>query len=77
MISPMLVPNIKPKNRNPENRGSNGKVHQVLHNDVAGVLGTGKPGFHHSKSSLHENTSATHTRIQMVSTDDNMEKSSL
>ena len=53
MISPMLVPNIKPKNRNPENRGSDGKVHQVLH-DVAGVLGAGKPGFHHSKSSLHE-----------------------
>ena len=29
------------------------EVHQVLHDDIAGIFGSGKAGFHHCKASLH------------------------
>ena len=38
----------------PEYRCTDGKVHQVLHQDVAGVLRTGKTGLAHGKACLHE-----------------------
>ena len=30
------------------------KVHQVFHNNIAGVLGSGKAGLYHSKAALHK-----------------------
>ena len=36
-----------------EDNCANAEVHQVLHDDIAGVFGSGKTGFHHCKASLH------------------------
>ena len=36
-----------------KHHGSDAEIHQVLHNDVAGVFRPGKPGLHHGKSRLH------------------------
>ena len=37
-----------------ENDRTNTEIHEVLHDDVAGVLCAGKSGLHHGKSALHE-----------------------
>ena len=37
-----------------EHDRSDTKVHQVFHNDIAGILGTRESGFHHSKACLHK-----------------------
>ena len=39
---------------NPVNRGAESKVHQVFHNNIAGVFRPGKAGLHHSETRLHE-----------------------
>ena len=42
------------KSHQPENRGTNTEIHQVFHQDITGVFGTGKTGFTHRKACLHE-----------------------
>lgn len=42
------------KANQPINRRAERKVHQVFHDDVAGILGTGEAGFHHRKACLHK-----------------------
>ena len=37
-----------------KNNGADAEVHQVLHDDVAGVLCSGKARFNHGKPALHE-----------------------
>jgi len=37
-----------------EHHRAQAKVHQVFHQDVAGVLGPGKAALHHGKAALHE-----------------------
>ena len=37
-----------------ENDRTNTEIHEVLHDDVAGVLGPGKAALHHGKAALHE-----------------------
>ena len=44
----------KAKTEKPENRGTDGKVHQVFHDDIAGVLGSCKSGLHHGETGLHK-----------------------
>ena len=36
-----------------EHHGSDAEVHKVLHNDVAGIFGSGKAGLHHGEARLH------------------------
>ena len=36
-----------------EYHGADAEVHEVFHNDVAGIFGTGKTGLNHGKSCLH------------------------
>ena len=38
----------------PENRCADAEVHQILHQNVAGVLGAGKARLTHGKAGLHE-----------------------
>ena len=38
----------------PEDRGAQAEVHQVFHDDVAGVLGAGEARLHHRKTGLHK-----------------------
>ena len=38
----------------PEDRRAEREIHQVLHDDVAGVLRTGEAGLNHRKAGLHE-----------------------
>ena len=38
----------------PEDRRAERKVHQVLHNDVAGILCSGEAGLNHCEAGLHE-----------------------
>ena len=42
------------KSRKPEQRGADGKIHQVLHDDVACILSSCKAGLYHGKTCLHE-----------------------
>ena len=39
---------------NPEDRRAEREVHQVLHNDVAGILCSGEAGLNHCEARLHE-----------------------
>ena len=34
--------------------GANAKIHQIFHNDIAGIFSPGETRLHHSKSTLHE-----------------------
>ena len=47
-------PEHNPETEQPVQRGSDAEVHQVLHQDIACILGPGKAGFTHGKSGLHE-----------------------
>ena len=42
------------KAHEPEKRRADGEIHQVLHDNVPCVFGSGKTGLHHCESSLHE-----------------------
>ena len=42
------------KPNKPEDRSSDTEIHQVFHNDIAGVLCSCKSGLHHGKSGLHK-----------------------
>ena len=42
------------KAEEPEDGGTDGKVHQVFHNDVTCVFSSCKTGFNHCKSALHK-----------------------
>lgn len=42
------------ESQNQERHGSQTEIHGVLHDDVAGVLGSCEPGFHHGESRLHK-----------------------
>ncbi len=33
---------------------ANTKIHQIFHDDIPGILSSGKPSFHHGKACLHE-----------------------
>ena len=38
----------------PEHDRAQSKVHEILHDNVAGILGSGEPRFHHGEPGLHE-----------------------
>ena len=38
----------------PEDRGSDTEIHEVFHDDVAGIFCTGEAGLYHGKTGLHE-----------------------
>ena len=38
----------------PEHNRADREVHEVLHDDVAGILGAGEARLHHGEASLHE-----------------------
>ena len=38
----------------PENGGSDTEVHEVFHDDVAGIFGPGETGLYHGETGLHE-----------------------
>ena len=40
--------------KEPEHHGAQGKVHEILHDDVACVLRTGQSSLHHGKPRLHK-----------------------
>ena len=44
----------QPETDGPEGEGAHGKIHQVFHHDVDGVLGPREAGLHHGKPGLHE-----------------------
>ena len=38
----------------PENGGSDTEVHEVFHDDIAGIFGPGETGLYHGETGLHE-----------------------
>ena len=38
----------------PEGQGPEGKVHEILHDDIAGILAPRQAGFEHGETGLHE-----------------------
>ena len=54
------------KAEQPVQRRADAKIHQVFHQDVAGVFGPGKACLAHGKARLHEETRAAPSNTQMV-----------
>ena len=50
----LAAPNMMPKPRIQKIGVPMREIHQVLHDDVAGVLRTGEAGLNHRKAGLHE-----------------------
>ena len=55
----------------PEDRGSDTEIHEVFHDDVAGIFCTGEAGLYHGKTGLHEEDQSGTTRTQIVFTAEN------
>ncbi|CDF05111.1 unknown [Megasphaera elsdenii CAG:570] len=49
-----IVAEHEAKTGQPENQRSQGKIHEILHDDVAGILGPRQTRFEHGKARLHE-----------------------
>ncbi len=60
---------MMPKPTSQEARGADAEVHQVFHQDIAGVFGPGEAGLAHGEARLHEKDQHCAQQTQMVLTE--------